>query len=822
MDKHSLRVLEFDKICGFLKTFAASAGGKRQCGTLMPSSDRQAVETLLQETTEMRRAIELQGNLALSRVHDIKRAVERSRIQNLYLEQKVLLQVSETIETAGTTQKYFSDLEETCPLLFKITQPVIPLPRVTGRIQKSISLQGEILDSASPQLAEIRSRLKKLRLSIIQTLEQLITDDAITYAFQDDFITLRNNRYVIPVRSDSKSAVPGVVHDQSQTKATFFVEPLSVVNLNNELQILHKEEYYEEIRILTELTKLVDEHGDEILTNLQIMEQVDGIHARALFSQALNASAPGINSRGVIELRHCRHPILLSQFVEDEMEDPQEKDACPAEEKPIKGHWEFKRPGVTPIDLIKDSATSALIITGANAGGKTVAIKTLGLFVLMAQAGMHIPAEPESSISAYDKVFADIGDEQNIEANLSTFSAHMAQIKTIVSSVSASSLVLLDELGSGTDPSEGGALAKAILDFLRERGCFTIITTHLNILKTYAYNHADVENVSVEFNPATLKPTYQLVYGVPGISNALAIASNMGIPAEILKNAAHYIDKSDRQIGGLIHGLEKTQKKISEEKRALQKIKDLAKKSQKAAEGLLESMKSRKEKILKNFETSARQLLRESEEQLMKLIKEQKRRRLIRPEEDLKQDQEDKEAYSLIKKTLHQEFPKTAAKREAVRHLEKGQSVILIHLQKKGLVVSADNQAGKAEIAVGPLRVKTSYQELELPGSQSPPQNKKEGHALPAYPQPKAEPVQSTKVNVIGMRVDDALPVVDKALDNAIVQGAETVEVIHGRGTGRLMKAIHEHLKEHRSVGQFKSGDVSKGGSGVTVVYLKE
>ncbi len=816
MDTHSLRVLEFDKVCEFLKSFTASPGGQRVCETLRPANKIEAVEELLQETSEMRSEIDLNGPLPLSGIHDIRRAVERSRIKQFYLEPEHLLQIKDLLETADIIKKYFSGAQDTGPLLHRITEGLNTVNHVTGRIRKSISPQGEILDNASARLAEIRTRLKKLRLNIIKTLEQLITDEDISYAFQDDFITLRNNRYVIPVRSDSKSIVPGVVHDQSQTKATFFVEPLSVVNLNNELQILRKDEYYEEIKILTEITRQVNEYGTEILATLQIMERIDVIHAKALFSKALHATKPLVNGNGIIKLSQCRHPILLAEFMEEEQIEENQP-----EEAEKKGHWEFTRPGVVAIDLVKGNTISTLIITGANAGGKTVAMKTLGLFVLMTQAGMHIPAAADSTISIHDNIFADIGDEQSIATSLSTFSAHMAQIKSIVSHVSSTSLVLLDELGSGTDPTEGGALAVAILDFLRECGCCTLITTHLNILKTYAYNNADVENISVEFDPVTLKPCYRLVYGVPGISNALAIAKNIGIPDNILTNATRYLDKSDKQIAELMHGLEKSQKEIAAERHALAKIRQRAQDYHKAAESLLAAMKNRKEKILKAFETNARTLLRESEEQLTRLIKDQKRRRLVRPEDTFKNVPESKKAFSRIQKKLTQQFPKTEAPRVEVQHLEIGQTVRVCHLDKDGIVVAADNKAKKAEVAVGTMRVKTFFRELEPVHIQPQDDNLTTGKTPAAvHPQPQASGA-AQQVNVIGMRAADALPIVDKTLDNALVQGAETVEIIHGRGTGRLMKAIHEHLQEHQNVGKFKSGDAAEGGSGVTIVTIK-
>ena len=572
MNSHTLKVLEFDRIREFLESFAASSGGKVACRNLMPKTGHGAVVQLLQETTEMRDELDLQGPLPLNGIHSIRPAVEQARMQNYYLEPKQLTEICDTLETADMLRNYFSGLAGSRPLLHGIAIRIAPLASITKRIRASISSQAELLDSASPELAGIRMQIKKLRSGIIRSLEHLLVDADLATAIQDDFITLRNNRYVIPVRSDSKNSIPGVVHDQSQSKATFFVEPLSVVNQNNELQGLRKDEYYEEIKILTELTSLINASGQEICENLGIMERIDLIHAKALFARAMQATRPEINTGGLISLRACRHPILLSRFVEDH---------APADENSDKPHeptgtWVFDCRAVVPIDCIKNTNSSTLIITGANAGGKTVAMKTLGLFALMTQAGMHIPVAPRSSIAVFDRIFADIGDEQNMETSLSTFSSHMSQINSIICQVTPATLVLLDELGSGTDPSEGGALAVAILDFLRKRGCTTIVTTHLNIMKTYAYSRDDVENVSVAFDPSTLKPTYSLVYGMPGFSNAIAIARSIGIPEEILQSAGGYLEGADRQVAELIHGLEKTQKEFSDRKVVLRNVIDLA------------------------------------------------------------------------------------------------------------------------------------------------------------------------------------------------------------------------------------------------------
>jgi DNA mismatch repair protein MutS2 len=510
-----------------------------------------------------------------------------------------------------------------------------------------------------------------------------------------------------------------------------------------------------------------------------------------------------------VELLQCRHPILLSQFIEAKQQEDEDKD-----EKEIQGHWEFKRTGVVPVDLTVDQGTTTLIITGANAGGKTVALKTLGLFTLMAQAGMHIPVQEGSTLAVYDSIFADIGDEQKIEDSLSTFSAHIVQIDQILKRATPSSLILLDELGSGTDPSEGSALALGILDYLRERGSSTVVTTHLNLLKTYAYQHNDVKNVSVEFDPISLKPKYNLMYGTPGISNALAIARNLGMDEKILARANHYLTDSDKQIVELIQGLERTQEDILKEKETIKEAKNRAQAYETKAKEFLDTIKNRKEKILKEFEQEARKLLRESEEELMQIMKNKKRRiRLVRPDEG-------KNEFLNVKKKLYDRFPKTAYDKEAVEHLKVGQVIRVSHLQKNGIVASVDEEAKKAEVVIGTMRIKTTFQDLELPKGQEQKQQISKAPRPFIFQQPLAESLQ--KVNVIGMRVDEALPIVDKTIDQAIVQGINKIEIIHGKGTGRLMKAIREHLKDHRWVASFKSGDIAKGGTGITIVEIKE
>ena len=813
MDSHTLSVLEFDKILGFLKNYASSPGGKKRCEELVPLPEQARVERLLQEVTEMRSVLAAHGYVPINGVQDIERSLAQSLIRDFYLEPRALLDIKETLDVARTIKSFFSGLEETCPLLYGLTRDIIPLPSIESRIRSSIAPDGEMLDSASTELARIRGRLKSLRTTILGTLERMLNEETLRHAFQEDFITIRNNRYVLPVRTDSKSAVDGVVHDQSQSKATFFIEPFTVVNQNNELQILRQEETYEIIRILTELTRLVSTSHDDILSDLYQLEELDVIHAKALFSKALNACEPALNSAGAIELTACRHPILLARYIEEPLPEAVEPAAEGDVEVVPKGHWKFDRKGITPIDLVKKETTSTLVITGANAGGKTVALKTLGLFTLMAQAGMHIPVKDGSMLCVYDSIWADIGDEQNIEASLSTFSAHVVRIDHMLKLATPSSLVLLDELGSGTDPAEGAALALSILDYLRECGCFTVVTTHLNLLKTYAYHHKDAQNVSVEFDPVTLKPLYSLVYGKPGLSNALAIARHLGMSERILEGANQYVQESDREIIQLIQGLEKTQQELHDEQQHFRALKEQARSYEQLTLGLMDALKTGRERLLKDFEKEARKLLKESEQELMKIIDEKKKKIYVRPGTD-------KEEFLQVKKKLYDHFPKTAVQREAVDHLAIGQAVRVSSLQKNGIVSSLDEESRRAEVVIGTMKIKVSFSDLEKVRGQEPQQAGTQPRKKASYIQePSGQSV--SKVNVIGMRVDEALPAVDKAIDQAMLHSVDHLEIIHGVGTGRLMKAIREHVKDHPYVSRFAPGDAATGGAGVTVVDIK-
>ena len=808
MDEHTLRVLEFDKVRLFLRQFATSEPGKRRCERLFPSRQTEEVKIWLREVGELREIIGVEGDIPIHGVKDIEETVEKTRVENFTLISKELLDIQCTLEVARRVKRFFKRVKDDFPRLRQITENIVILDDLEKKIRNAVGSQGEILDAASAELREIRQRIKHLREKIRQALDNLLLQVDMELVFQERFVTLRNNRYVLPVKSEYKSYLPGIVHDQSQSRATFFIEPLSIVDSNNELSLLIQDEANEEMRILSELTGEVGQRISDILCDIDLMGRLDLIYAKAMLSEKLQAVEPLLNDQGKITLSQCRHPILLSTAKKVDLSE-KSQETVPAGGESSLTLYDFDNVRVVPVDIRMEETTDTLIITGANAGGKTVALKTLGLLTAMAQAGIHIPAHPASELAVFRSIFADIGDEQNIEGNLSTFSAHMVRINAILKEAGHNVLVLLDELGSGTDPSEGAALGIAILDHLRERGARSVITTHLNLLKTYAYTHGGVENVSVEFDPVTLRPTFRLIYGIPGMSNALAIARNLGISSQIIKEASRYLKEADRQIIHLMQGLQEKQSSLEIKEAEIVKLKEMTVQYQDKAQQLVDLIRSQKEKILSDYEARAKGVVREVEEELKRIIADAKRSERAQLEERRK-------AARAVKEKIAAHFDRGKTKKEIIKELEVGQRVRLADVKKGGVVIRADNALKKAEIQVGNVRIRASFKELELVE-----EREEREEAADTSWRKVVTSRSSSQVNVIGMRVDEAIPVVEKAIDNALLNGFSELEIIHGIGTGRLRKAIREYLKEHSSVKEFKSGGSQKGGHGVTIVEIK-
>jgi DNA mismatch repair protein MutS2 len=812
MDKHTFTVLEFDKIITFLKYFVTSPQGHKLCERLSPLTNLPEIKTLLTEVTEMKEILTIYDDIPIHGIKDIERIVNRTRVEGFYLEPQQLQDVYSTITTARKIKTFFKGTASSYATLKTITDKLLPLKDLEDAIRKAIGNHGEILDTASHQLRTTREKIRRLRGEINHSLEELLNRENLQFIFQEQLITIRNGRFVLPVKIDHRAYLPGVVHDQSQSKATYFIEPLSVVDHNNELQILRKEETHEEIMILLQLTSLVRDKRAELLFNLSLLEKLDITYAKAQLSTALNACEPDLNEDGHIQLTSCKHPILLARF--ETVSVPESSEESPEQTERLF----FDVPQIVPITIHMNKNISTLIVTGANAGGKTVTLKTLGLMSLMTQTGMHIPVAEGSTLPVFRSIFADIGDEQNIEECLSTFSAHIRRLDQIIKEADDKSLVLIDELGAGTDPSEGAALGLAVLDYLRERRVSIALTTHMTLLKTYAYVHEDVENVSVEFDPVTLKPTYNLVYGMPGLSNALTIAKNLGIADTILEKAHNYLEEKDKSTLDLIKGLELSQKEVTAKKGELEQLREKAALHINSAESLLKTIKEKKLHLLREYENTFKEHLRDVEDRLEHIIKEAHRHKkpLIK---------EARKNLKAVKEDWNARFPSPVTNVKPIEKLKVGQHVKLVQFNQEGVVLKVDHEVQKAEILIGDMKIKTGFNTIleikDKKATTSRTARPQQHHVKDHYTASLKEEDVSHKVNLIGMRVDEALPLVDKAIDHALIRGLEHIEIIHGLGTGRLKEAIRKHLKEHSYVKHFGSDEQSRGGAGITQVEIE-
>jgi DNA mismatch repair protein MutS2 len=617
------------------------------------------------------------------------------------------------------------------------------------RLRAAIGPRGEILDSASAELARLRREIQHTRSRIRASLEALWGQEDLRKIFQEQIITLRKDRYVLAVKAECKNSLPGIIHDQSQSRATFFVEPLATVEENNDLNLLLQDEREEERRILLELTAWIREESEAIARAVDLLGRLDSIFAKARYARSARAVVPALNEEGIWDLRQARHPLLDPEIT-------------------------------VPVHLLLEKGRSTLILTGANTGGKTVSLKTLGLLTLMAQAGVPIPAEEGSRVALVQKVFADIGDEQSLRDNLSTFSAWIRTTARVVEEADASSLVLLDEVGGGTDPAEGAALTMALIDHLRARGAKTAVTTHLHLLKAYGSLHPDVVNVSVEVNPDTLRPTYRLIYGRPGESYALLMAEKYGMPPGLMERAKSYLGEGDRKVGELLAALERNQQEWEEKIREAGVLEKEARADREQARALLLRARAEEEERLEKARDDSRQLIREAREELRRMIQDFKARG---------------------RSDVH-DLDRTIRERESSLR---------------------QSLAGKEEGSETGKPARTWRLGLEPAGNRDAPrsQNDRQRDKRVSAGSVRYEvPAAARELKIIGLRVEEALPLVDKAIDEAFLGGLRELEVIHGAGTGRLRKAVRDYLREHEFVENFGPGGPGRGGDGVTVIAV--
>lgn len=820
MDEKALTTLEFFKILEFLAGYCAFSASSDKARALRPTKDIEMARQWLKETSEAVQLLVTHPDLTIGGARDIRGAVELAQRGGV-LTPSELLDVKSTLIAARNLARTFERLEAQYPLLSAIASRMNPPVGMIDVITRTISERAEILDSASEKLAGIRRDMRIAHDRLMTKLQRLVSDSHSAQYLQEALVTQRDGRYVIPLRAEFKGRIKAIVHDQSQSGATLFVEPLAVVELNNQYRELQLAERDEERRILAELSSEVGFNSFVILQTLDVVAELDLAMAKARFAEALSATEPVIKSvpvkpfaeatperrhpGSVVRLFQARHPLL----------DPE---------------------SVMPIDVELDERTYALVVTGPNTGGKTVALKTIGLLAFMAQAGLHIPAHSGSEISLFEDIYADIGDEQSIEQSLSTFSGHITNIIRILKQANRRSLVILDELGAGTDPQEGAALARAILSHLLERGITTLVTTHHPELKAFAHSAAGAINASVEFDMQTLRPTYRLTIGLPGRSNALAIAKRLGLPKAIIDQARDDLDPAELRAEDLLN-------EIHYQRDAARKARGSADRARHEAEKMRNELVERLERI----EDERRKIIElahaEAEADLAQLKDELRdaRRQLARARQpaDVLQAVEEKftELEAQIETPVERQEPAYGPGMESIieerrRAIRLGDKVRLRTLGTQGVVIALGVE--DAEVSVGMLRIKARLSDLELPGTELETAGEKvksnrrkrmvENLAANTSTKQSGETFVASpgmELDLRGQRAEDALDALERYLDAVFVVGMPFVRIIHGKGTGKLREIVRQTLQQHPHVASFEGGGDKEGGEGVTVVKLR-
>lgn len=795
MNKKSLHTLEFDKIIELLTAEASSSLGKARCRELKPEDDLSGIRLRQAETGDALSRLFQKGNLSFGGVKDIRGPLKRLEIGSI-LSAGELLMIQSLLENTARVKTFGrrdnADTEaDSLDGLFDQLEPTTPLAM---EIRRCIISEEEISDDASPALKDVRRLMKNTNDKVHGQLNSLVNSGLRTY-LQDAVITMRGSRYCIPVKAEYKTQVNGMIHDQSATGSTYFIEPAAIVDLNNRLRELELEEKEEIQKILANLSALAAEHTLELADNQKIMTLLDFIFAKAELAMDMNATEPLFNEEHYINIRKGRHPLL-------------------------------DRKKVVPIDIRLGKDFDLLVITGPNTGGKTVSLKTVGLFTLMGQAGLHIPAGDRSELSIFREVYADIGDEQSIEQSLSTFSSHMKSIVHILSHADADSLCLFDELGAGTDPTEGAALAIAILNFLHDRGIRTMATTHYSELKIYALSTSFVENACCEFNVETLQPTYRLLIGIPGKSNAFAISSKLGLPDDIINAAREQIGRQDKTFEDVIADLELSRVTIEKEQQEIAKYKEHIRSLQEQLQQKNERIDQAKDQILREANEKAREILQEAKEVADVTIRdfnkisngadirelEQKRQKL--------RDKINEKNSSLTLKSGSQKQPDRKTVDPA--KLKKGDTVRIVSMGLQGTVSTLPDSRGGLFVQCGIIRTQTNVKDLVYVNENtvSTPARLHSGSGTGKLKMSKTMSV-STEINLLGKTVDEAIPVLDKYLDDAYLAHLPSVRVVHGKGTGALRSAIHNHLKRLKYVKEFRLGEYGEGDAGVTIVTFK-
>lgn len=792
MNQKALSSLEYPKIIERLTEKASSPMGKELCRKLQPSTDINKIRLMQTQTKDALTRLFQKGSVSFGSVKDIRGSLKRLEIGSS-LGIMEILSVCALLENTSRVKAYSrgdrSDLpSDSLDSMFEQLAPLTPL---SSEIRRCILSEDEISDDASPALRQVRRNMKVTNDRIHTQLSGLVNGNARTY-LQDSVITMRNGRYCIPVKAEYKGQVPGMIHDQSSTGSTLFIEPMAVVKLNNDMRELELQEQKEIEIILAGLSEQIAEEREAIALNLELMVQLDFIFARAGLAMDMNGSEPVFNEEGRVLLKKARHPLI-----------PKKK--------------------VVPIDIRLGDDFDLLIITGPNTGGKTVSLKTVGLLTLMGQAGLHIPAHDRSELALFHEIYADIGDEQSIEQSLSTFSSHMTNIVSFLEKADSRSLVLFDELGAGTDPTEGAALAISILSYLHDKGIRTMATTHYSELKVYALSTPGVENACCEFSVETLRPTYRLLIGIPGKSNAFAISSKLGLSDQIIERAKEQISEQDESFEDVLSSLEENRVTIENERLEIARYKEEIKTLKAQLESRQEKLDAQRDRILRQANEEAHKVLEEAKEyadQTMKLFhkfqknnvdtsavereRQELRKRMNKAEKNMSDRQETKKPKKLL----------------TAKDIRPGDSVKVLSMNLKGTVGSRPDSKGFLFVQMGIIRSKVHLSDLELVDEPviTTPSLQKTGAGK--IRMSKSASV-STEINLLGRTVDEAIAELDKYLDDAYIAHLKSVRIVHGKGTGALRKGIHDYLRRQKHVSSFRLGEFGEGDAGVTIVDFK-
>ena len=785
MNKKTLKILEFEKIINSLVDMAGSEPAKKLCSKLKPSTDITEIQKNQSHTTAALDRIRLKGNLSLSEVKDIKDSLKRLEIGSS-LSQVELMKILSILNAAAKAISY--GLHEEDPEYDVLEEYFITLDEckpLKKELSRCIISEEIIADNASPELSHIRRKINQINSKMHTELNNIL--NAHREYLMDAVITQRDGAYCLPIKSEYKNKVSGVVHDQSSTGSTVFIEPLAVIRMNNELKSLAMDEKKEIEKILERLSLLAAEYTAVLDNNARNLIYLDFVYAKANLSKKMNGSEPKFNSKHYINIKEGRHPLLDAKKV-------------------------------VPINISLGDTYDLLIITGPNTGGKTVSLKTVGLFTIMGQSGLHIPAFEGSELSVFGDVFADIGDEQSIEQSLSTFSGHMKNIVYILNHADANSLCLFDELCAGTDPTEGAALAISILSFLHRMQSRCIATTHYSELKVFALNEPGVENASCEFDVATLSPTYRILIGVPGKSNAFAIAGKLGLPDYIISDAGTHLEKDAKDFEDLLTRLENDRQIIEKDKLSIQKYKREIESLKRHYDKQEENLAAKKEKILEEARESARKILEEAKETADDTIKNINKIASGAGLGSALEEQRTRLRESINKNTKSVEVKKPTNKLKKPKELKLGDSVHVISLNLDGIVSSLPNQSGNLFVQMGILRSQVNISDIALveePAKKTENKTRSRGSSMV-----KSATI-STEINLIGKNVDEACSELDKYLDDALLAHLPGVRIIHGRGTGALQKGIHAYLKRQSFIKSYSLADFNEGGNAVTIVHFK-